>query len=100
MQTYYIVSDKFDSVRFSKKEDAEKYLKDMIFNAVCDFSFCIDVLQSFRKHFSNLQLFEKKVEQLIEFVTDGSSDVKLLIKAWNEVFPDDQLVFIEITSET
>jgi hypothetical protein len=99
MQTYYIVSDKFDSVRFSKKEDAEKYLKDMIFNAVCDFRFCVDILQSFRKHFSNIQLFEKKVEQLIEFATDENSDVKVLIKAWNEVFPDDQLAFIEKVSE-
>jgi hypothetical protein len=99
MQTSYVVSGPFTHKIFDKKEDAEKHLGNMIYDAVCDFKFSVDVLQSFHKHYSNIELFEKKVEKLIELATEENV-TKELLEIWNEVFPDDQLALVEITTMT
>jgi hypothetical protein len=98
MQTRYVVSGPFTHEVFSRKDEAEKYLRNMIYDAVCDFTFSVDVLRSFRDNHSNIEWYKERVEQLIEYATNQNSNIEDLFETWNDVFPDDQLALVEVTT--
>jgi len=96
--TRYVVSGMCDTVSFDNKVEAEKFAKNMIYDAIHDSMFSIDLFQSFCEYhsnnsniYSNILRFQKKVDELIELVTDDKSNVGELIQAWNIVFPYDQV---------
>jgi hypothetical protein len=89
MQICYVVTDNFSTTVFVQREALKKFLTDKILTKMKDMNFCLSVFKSFRKHHSNADFFQMKLERLVELARQDQLDE--LVRTWNDLFPDDAI---------